>query len=241
MSSFSKYSGIIEKPLVYVLLLFYNRTNIGLMEHMMSTPNLTRRQQEIYDYLRAHLHEFPHPPTLNELCDALGLSSRGSLHKQLQALIKEGLIEPMNNQRRGVRLVAEDIADIDPDDNALPLYGRIAAGQPIEAISNPETMLVPPSLRTDNPCYVLEVQGDSMIEEGILDGDWVVIEQRDHARNGEIVAALVDGEEVTLKRIEQQQGQVILHPANSQMQPMNFLPEQVQIQGVLVGQMRRYH
>lgn len=80
-----------------------------------------------------------------------------------------------------------------------------------------------------------------MIDEGILDGDWVVIEQRDHARNGEIVVALVDGEEATLKRIEQQNGKVILHPANSAMQPMSFLPEQVQIQGVLVGQMRSYH
>lgn len=207
----------------------------------MNMPSLTRRQQEIYEYLLTHLHEFPHPPTLNELCDALGLSSRGSLHKQLQALIKEGLIEPMNNQRRGVRLVQTATDDIDPDVNELPLYGRIAAGQPIEAVSTPETITVPPSLRTENPCYVLEVKGDSMIEEGILDGDWVVIEQRDNARNGEIVVALVDGEEATLKRIEQQDGKVILHPANSAMQPMSFLPEQVQIQGVLVGQMRSYH
>ncbi|WP_457666284.1 transcriptional repressor LexA [Thiolapillus sp.] len=204
-------------------------------------PSLTRRQQEIYEYLLTHLHEFPHPPTLNELCEALGLSSRGSLHKQLQALIREGLIEPMNNQRRGVRLVRQVDDDIDPDQNELPLYGRIAAGQPIEAVSTPETIAVPPPLRTENPCYVLEVRGDSMIEEGILDGDWVVIEQRDHARNGEIVVALVDGEEATLKRIEQQDGKVILHPANSEMQPMTFLPEQVQIQGVLVGQMRSYH
>ncbi|WP_293644307.1 transcriptional repressor LexA [Thiolapillus sp.] len=204
-------------------------------------PSLTRRQQEIYEYLLTHLHEFPHPPTLNELCEALGLSSRGSLHKQLQALIKEGLIEPMNNQRRGVRLTQPDDDAIDPDLNELPLYGRIAAGQPIEAISTPETITVPPPLRTENPCYVLEVKGDSMIDEGILDGDWVVIEQRDHARNGEIVVALVDGEEATLKRIEQQNGKVILHPANSAMQPMSFLPEQVQIQGVLVGQMRSYH
>jgi len=207
----------------------------------MNMPSLTRRQQEIYEYLLTHLHEFPHPPTLNELCDALGLSSRGSLHKQLQALIKEGLIEPMNNQRRGVRLVQTATDDIDPDVNELPLYGRIAAGQPIEAVSTPETITVPPPLRTENPCYVLEVKGDSMIEEGILDGDWVVIEQRDNARNGEIVVALVDGEEATLKRIEQQDGKVILHPANSAMQPMSFLPEQVQIQGVLVGQMRSYH
>ncbi len=207
----------------------------------MNMPSLTRRQQEIYEYLLTHLHEFPHPPTLNELCEALGLSSRGSLHKQLQALIKEGLIEPMNNQRRGVRLTQPDDDAIDPDLNELPLYGRIAAGQPIEAISTPETITVPPPLRTENPCYVLEVKGDSMIDEGILDGDWVVIEQRDHARNGEIVVALVDGEEATLKRIEQQNGKVILHPANSAMQPMSFLPEQVQIQGVLVGQMRSYH
>ncbi|HEC05842.1 MAG TPA: transcriptional repressor LexA [Thiolapillus brandeum] len=204
-------------------------------------PSLTRRQQEIYEYLLTHLHEFPHPPTLNELCEALGLSSRGSLHKQLQALIKEGLIEPMNNQRRGVRLTQPDDDAIDPDLNELPLYGRIAAGQPIEAVSTPETITVPPPLRTENPCYVLEVKGDSMIDEGILDGDWVVIEQRDHAHNGEIVVALVDGEEATLKRIEQQNGKVILHPANSEMQPMSFLPEQVQIQGVLVGQMRSYH
>ena len=207
----------------------------------MNMPSLTRRQQEIYEYLLTHLHEFPHPPTLNELCEALGLSSRGSLHKQLQALIKEGLIEPMNNQRRGVRLTQPDDDAIDPDLNELPLYGRIAAGQPIEAVSTPETITVPPPLRTENPCYVLEVKGDSMIDEGILDGDWVVIEQRDHARNGEIVVALVDGEEATLKRIEQQNGKVILHPANSEMQPMSFLPEQVQIQGVLVGQMRSYH
>lgn len=207
----------------------------------MNMPSLTRRQQEIYEYLLTHLHEFPHPPTLNELCDALGLSSRGSLHKQLQALIKEGLIEPMHNQRRGVRLAQVPEDGIIPDQNELPLYGRIAAGQPIEAIANPETISVPPPLRTDNPCYVLEVRGDSMIEEGILDGDWVVIEQRDAARNGEIVVALVDGEEATLKRIEQQQGKVILHPANGDMQAMSFLPEQVQIQGVLVGQMRSYH
>lgn len=210
----------------------------------MVPPSLTRRQQEIYDYLREHLDDFPHPPTLDELCDALGLKSRGSLHKQIGALIEAGLVEPMNNLRRGIRLADTEAtvhSEAANDENALPLYGRIAAGRPIEAIANAETVLVPPNLRTARPCYVLEVKGDSMIEEGILDGDWVVIEQRDHARNGEIVVALVDGEEATLKRIEQTPGQIILHPANSSMQPMHFLPEQVQIQGVLVGQMRSYH
>ena len=204
----------------------------------MVPPTLTRRQQEIYEYLREHLADFAHPPTLDELCDALGLKSRGSLHKQIQALIETGLIEPMNNLRRGIRLAEpEAVADVD----ALPLYGYIAAGSPIQAIANPESIDVPPQLRTPNPCYVLEVRGDSMIEEGILDGDWVVIEHRDHARNGEIVVALVDGEEATLKRLEQRSGEVVLHPANSSLSAMHFSPDQVQIQGVLVGQMRRYH
>jgi len=177
------------------------------------TATLTRRQLEIYDFLRQHLDDFPHPPTLDELCDALGLSSRGSLHKQIQALIEAGLVEPMNHLRRGIRLSQGDAV---AEEDGLPLLGYIAAGRPIEAVANPETVRVPPALRTAHDCYVLQVRGDSMIDEGILDGDWVVIEQRDHARNGEIVVALVDGSEATLKRIE------------------------VQIQGVLVGQMRRY-
>jgi repressor LexA len=206
----------------------------------MAPVNLTRRQAEIYDYLVEELDKFPHPPSLDELCQALGLKSRGSLHKQLHALIDAGLVEPMNNLRRGIRLM-ETASGTMPDEDELPLFGAIAAGQPIEAIANPETISVPPALRSSNPCYVLTVKGDSMINEGILDGDWVIIEKTDHARNGDIVVALVDGGEATLKRIEQQPGRVILHPANSEMEPMNFLPEQVQIQGILVGQMRSYH
>lgn len=200
--------------------------------------SLTRRQQEIYDYLKSHAGQFEHAPTLTELCDALGLSSRGSMHKQVQALIDAGLVEPMNNLRRGIRLVDEEQQAA--NDNELPMMGYIAAGRPIEAVSNPENMLVPPGLRSDRPCYVLQVKGESMIDEGILDGDWVVIEQRDTARNGEIVVALVDGSEATLKRIEQKPGEVILHPANETMTPMHFHPDQVSIQGVLVGQMRSY-
>jgi repressor LexA len=203
-------------------------------------PVLTRRQKEIYEFLTVQLKRFAHPPTLDELCGALGLKSRGSLHKQIQALIEAGLVEPMNHLRRGIRLVASDETEAAEAD-ALPLLGTIAAGRPIEAVANPEAVRVPPHLRTDRPCYVLKVRGESMVDEGILDGDWVVIEQRSHARNGEIVVALVDGSEATLKRIEQQPGRVVLHPANPAMRPMTFKPDQVQIQGVLVGQMRRYH
>ncbi|VAX07223.1 SOS-response repressor and protease LexA [hydrothermal vent metagenome] len=195
---------------------------------------LTRRQQEIYDYLCKHLNEFAHPPTLAELCTALGLRSRGSMHKQIQALISSGLLEPMNGQQRGIRLT-----DV-PTDAELPLLGYIAAGKPIEAIENRETIQVPEQLRTNHPCYVLQVKGDSMIEEGILDGDWVVIEQRDQARNGEIVVALIDEQEATLKRIEQRPGRISLHPANSHMEPQHYHPDQIRLQGVLVGQMRRY-
>jgi repressor LexA len=206
----------------------------------MGLPPLTRRQQEIYDFLREHLGDFPHPPTLDELCDALGLSSRGSLHKQIQALIDAGLVEPMNNQRRGIRLVDSDFP-AGEDGDALPLFGYIAAGRPIEAISNPELISVPPQLRTPRPCYVLEVRGDSMIEAGILDGDWVVIEHREQADNGDIVVALVDDGEATLKRLEKRAGNVVLHPANSELDAMTFDARRVRIQGVLVGQMRRYH
>ncbi len=198
--------------------------------------NLTRRQQEIYDYLQDNLDEFAFPPTLDELCMALGLSSKGSLHKQIQALIDAGLVEPMNNQRRGIRLTGYE-----PNEDELPMLGYIAAGSPIEAIEQQEYLHIPDNLRTQKPCYVLQVRGDSMIEEGILDGDYIVVEQRSSARNGEIVVALVDGAEATLKRIEQRKGVVILHPANSSMRPMKFSPDQVEIQGILVGQMRSYH
>ena len=147
---------------------------------------LTRRQQEIYDTLRDNLDRFDHPPTYDELCRLLGLSSRGSLHKHIQALIQAGLVEPMDGLQRGIRLV-EQLTE----EEGIPFLGRIAAGKPIEAISNAELMKVPDELLGRGPCYVLQVAGDSMIEEGIFDGDYVVIEQQDTARNGEIVVALV--------------------------------------------------
>ena len=201
------------------------------------TDTLTRRQQEIYDYLVENLDQFYHPPTLDELCAELGLSSKGSLHKQIQALIDAGLVEPMNNQRRGIRLTEAALQE----EGELPMLGYIAAGSPIEAIEQQEYMQVPDFLQSDKDCYLLQVKGDSMIEEGILDGDYIVVEQRNRARNGEIVVALVEGEEATLKRIEQKPNQVVLHPANSSMKPMRYRPDQIEIQGVLIGQMREYH
>jgi len=199
--------------------------------------HLTRRQQEIYRFLQEHLPQFPHPPTLEELCAHLGVTSKGSLHKQIQALIEAGLVAPMNHQRRGIRLVAET-SPAAPE--GLPLLGYIAAGSPIEAIPQPERIEVPPYLQTPHPCYILQVRGDSMREAGILDGDYIVVEAREYARNGEIVVALVDGDHATLKHIEQHPGEVRLHPANADHQPQSYPPERMRIQGILVGQMRRY-
>jgi repressor LexA len=141
----------------------------------------------------------------------------------------------MDHTRRGIRLVEQTAQE-----QGIPFLGSIAAGRPIEAVPQPETMQVPEELLGNKPCYVLQVRGDSMIEEGILDGDYVVIEQRDSARNGEIVVALVNNEEATLKRIEQKPGQVILHPANAGMTAMTYAPDEVQIQGVLRGLLRSY-
>jgi repressor LexA len=196
---------------------------------------LTRRQQQIYEYLADNADHFDHPPTHDELCQALGLSSRGSLHKHIQALVQAGLVEPMDGSHRGIRLVEQQ-----PVADGIPFLGSSAAGRPIEAVPQPETMQVPPELLGSRACYVLRVSGDSMIEAGIFDGDYVVVEQRDSARNGEIVVALVNNEEATLKRIEQQPGRVILHPANATMEAMTYSPDAVQIQGVLCGLLRSY-
>jgi len=197
---------------------------------------LTRRQQTILEHLRESQLRQAHPPTLDELCRALGLRSRGSMHKHIQALVEAGYVEPLSGKQRGVRLSAST----ENNPATLPLLGRIAAGRPIEALQDPQELDVPRQLRGKGRCYVLQVRGDSMVDEGILDGDWVVVEQRDHARDGEIVVALIDGEDATLKRIEQLPDVCVLHPANVDLEAQYYAPERVRIQGVVVGQMRAY-
>ncbi|MDD2737675.1 MAG: transcriptional repressor LexA [Methylomonas lenta] len=203
---------------------------------------LTRKQHEIINFLLQNQTSFTHPPSLDQLCAALGLKSRGSLHRIIQDLVGAGLIEAMDRKHRGVRLTEKAKKIVQPSNNSSTLryVGIIAAGKPIEAIENTEFMTIPDEIKTENPCYVLKVKGDSMIEEGIYDGDWVIIEQRCHARNGEIVVALVDKSEATLKFIEQYPHETLLIPANSSMQAMHYRPAQIEIQGVLVGQMRSY-
>ena len=214
-----------------------NRTNTELI---MQT--LTRKQQEILDFLLNNQDSFPQPPTLEELCSALGLKSRGSLHHQIKALIDAQFIEAPERKQRGIRLTELAMQQLDNQANneGLPFIGVIAAGQPIEAVETTSYITVPEQLKTDLPCFVLKVKGDSMIEAGIFDGDYVVIEKRSFAQNGDIVVALIDKSDATLKYIQQSPNEILLIPANASMSAMHFLPEQVEIQGVLVGQMRSY-
>lgn len=202
----------------------------------MMTPRLTNRQQQIYDFLCEYYSTNDGYLTMEQLCRETGMKSRGSMHKHIQALVDAGLVEAAGRKQRGIRLLPRS----DSSDLQLPLIGKIAAGRPILAAENPEIIDIPKHLAGQGNCYVLQIEGDSMIEDGILDGDWVIIEHRSHARDGEIVVALIDGEDATLKHIEQTPGEVILHPANAAMQPMRYRTEQVQIRGVLVGQMRSY-
>lgn len=207
---------------------------------------LTRKQQEIFDYLILKQDVFKHPPTLEEVCAGIGVKSRGSMHAHIKALIDAGLIEAPERKQRGIRLTesAKQLtSNLDQDSDSrgsLPFVGYIAAGRPIEAVETISYMAIPEQLKTQKSCYVLKIKGDSMIEQGIFDGDWVIIEQRSHARNGEIVVALVNKSEATLKFIEQYPHETLLIPANAKMEAMHYKPEQVEIQGVLVGQMRSY-
>lgn len=200
-----------------------------------SLPALTRRQHELLDYLRRRAERDQPPASLTEICRDLGLISRGSLHKQVVALVEAGLVEPMAGKQRGVRLVqaANDA------DGAVPLLGSIAAGRPIEALARDETLALSDWMRRDQ-CYALKVKGDSMRDAGILDGDYVVVEPRENARNGDMVVALIDSQEATLKRIEWRGDEVLLHAENAAFAPQRYATERVRVQGVVIGQLRRY-
>ena len=198
---------------------------------------LTRRQADVLAWLEEHRRRGGRPPKLDEICRGLRLRSRGSLHKHVQALVEAGLVEPMLGRRRGVRLRDH------PPGNEVPLAGTIVAGRPIEAVEVPESFEVPALLRGDRPCFALRVRGDSMIGDGILDGDVVIVEPRDQARDGEIVVAIVDGEEATLKRLRTVEGPppaVELRPANPDMEALRYAPDRVRVAGVVTGQMRSY-
>jgi repressor LexA len=198
---------------------------------------LTKRQREILDYLNEFIQAHGYAPSLEEVGRRFGLSSLATVHKHLTNLQEKGFIKRAWNRSRSVELIPTRSGGRAVE---LPLLGYVAAGAPIEAIATAETIAVPEDLVSRRDTYVLRVKGDSMIDEQIRDGDYVIVEDRKTATDGEMVIALVGGADVTLKKLYRDNGRVRLQPANPAMQPMLLNPDHVQVQGVVVGVMRKY-
>jgi len=202
----------------------------------MALP-LTKRQREILDYLGEFIQQHGYAPSLEEIGRRFSLSSLATVHKHLTNLQEKGFIRRSWNRSRSVEVVPTRGGGRALD---LPLLGYVAAGAPIEAIATNEAITVPEDLVGKRDTYVLKVRGDSMIDEQIRDGDFVIVEDRKHADNGEMVIALLGGIEVTLKKFYRENGRIRLQPANPTMQPLIVPADQLQIQGVVVAVMRKY-
>lgn len=199
---------------------------------------LTKRQRQVLDVIQGFIETKGYSPSLEEIGGSLGLSSVATVHKHVTHLVEKGYVRRVWNQNRSIELVR------DSDRAAaqhVPLMGTIAAGRPLEAVPTVETIAVPSDMVAGRGrTFVLKIQGDSMIEEHIRDGDYVIIEERKVAQDGESVVALVDGSEATLKRFYRDAGRVRLQPANPAMEPIVLAADRVQIQGVVVGLIRKY-
>jgi repressor LexA len=202
-----------------------------------SVQPLTKRQREILDYLQEFIQQSGYAPSLEEIGRRFSLSSLATVHKHLTNLQEKGFIRRSWNRSRSVELLA---ARTGQRALALPLLGYVAAGAPIEAVATNESIAVPEDIAGRRDSYVLRVKGESMIDEQIRDGDYVVVEDRKTAENGEMVIALIKGSDVTLKKFYRDNGRVRLQPANPTMSAMFFDPADVQVQGVVVGMMRKY-
>ena len=199
---------------------------------------VTPRQRQIYDYLCRYADAHGYAPTMAEIGQQFSLSSPASVHHILSGLEREGLIKRIPNVSRGIEVVREELAE---DDAEIPLLGVVAAGQPIEAILSHETVCVPRDFLGRERLFGLRVRGDSMIGEQIREGDCVIVESRQTARNGEMVVALIDGSDATLKRFYRERDQIRLEPANPRYKPIIVSPaERVTIQGVVKGLVRKY-
>lgn len=198
---------------------------------------LTKRQREILDFLDEFIQQHGYAPSLEEIGRRFDLSSLATVHKHLTNLQDKGFIKRAWNRSRSVELVPTRLGGRAVE---LPLLGFVAAGAPIEAIAGSETIAVPEEMVGRRDTYVLRVRGSSMIDEQIRDGDFVIVEDRKTADNGEMVIALVGGADVTLKKFYRENGQVRLQPANPAMQPLVVPSDHVQVQGVVVGVLRKY-
>jgi repressor LexA len=199
---------------------------------------LTKKQREILDFVTEFADEHGYAPSFEEIAEHFGLSSLATVHEHLENLRAKGYIRKGYNESRSIEVVP---AEIRLTAVPVPLMGDVAAGEPIEAIAGQETIAVPEDMLGRGDHYVLRVNGDSMIEEQIRDGDYLVVRQRETAENGEMVVALVDQESATVKKFyREKDGQVRLQPANAAMQPMYFGADRVMVQGIVVGVIRRY-
>ncbi|NIR46187.1 MAG: transcriptional repressor LexA [Gemmatimonadetes bacterium] len=201
---------------------------------------LTRRQREILDFIESFIQTSGYSPSFEEIAEFFGYRSLATVHEHLSNLERKGYIRRHYNESRSVEPL--EPARLRTTASSLPLLGRVAAGAPIEAIEDDETVAVPEDmLRGRGPHYVLRVRGDSMIEDQIRDGDLVVVDGRDTADNGEMVIALVQGESATVKRyFREDRGRIRLQPANQSHGPQIYDEGDVQVRGVVVGVLRRY-
>ena len=198
-----------------------------------------KRQAQILDFIKQHIQSKGSAPTLREIADSIGVSSLATVHEHLQSLVTKGLIKRKGGKVRSIELKDIEI-NFNPQGISVPILGFIAAGAPIEPYTDPNaTMSIPPNFYSQKKrVYVLQVRGESMIEEQIRDGDYVVVEQEETASNGDIVVALLDNGMATLKRFFREATRVRLEPANAKMSPI--FVKNVRIQGKVVGLVRRY-
>ncbi len=206
---------------------------------------LTKRQRQMYDFIALFVQEHGYSPSFEEIGQGMNLSSLATVHKHVTNLEKKGLLKRDYNRSRSIDLLPprgrmkQAMAAAAAAPASLPLLGRIAAGRPVEALENPETISLADFTRSRD-VFVLEVRGDSMMDEAILDGDYILVEKTSVVHNGEIVVALVDGAETTLKRIYKEGNHVRLQPSNASMQPIMVPAAAVQVQGRVIGVLRKY-
>ena len=210
---------------------------------------LTSKQLKLLNYLKESFKNDKVSPSFEEMKNALGLKSKSGIHRLITALEERGFVKRLHNKARAIKIITsnEEVSlknfnSSDDQAKNVKVYGKIAAGTPIEAIENPEGYMNIPSemIKNANQHYALKVSGESMVDAGILDGDIAVLEKTETVKNGDIVVALIDNQEATLKRIRKKSNSIALEPANKNFETRIFGPKRITIQGKLVGIIRNY-
>ena len=200
---------------------------------------VTARQRQVFEFINRFIEVHKQPPTIAEIGRHFKMSSSASVHNIITALEREGLITKIPNVSRGIEIVKQETTT---DEYEIPLLGRVAAGQPIEAILSHETISVPRDMNGRGRMYALRVRGDSMIEENIQDDDIIIVSAQQTAENGQVVVALIDGNYATVKKFYRETEFIRLEPANPQFKPIFIkTPERIQIQGIVRGLIRKYN